>query len=183
MCEICSKLTIKSDIVLVSLLLTLNRFHALFWCFYCWLWTSKFRLGNVWGLLFENHLCENLNLFHWKRSRFDIDILENDFLNRVIFLIRLIARNTHPCRYLELSSWFERIILDLCVKSNVILNFLLNFIYSRWFLAPSTLIQEWINICNYLPILATMKIFDVEFVNGIFKIKMLPPISTKTYTL
>ena len=27
--------------LLVSLWLTLNRFHTLFYCFYCWLWTSK----------------------------------------------------------------------------------------------------------------------------------------------
>ena len=30
-----------NDVVLVSLLLTLNRFQTLFWCFRCWLWTSK----------------------------------------------------------------------------------------------------------------------------------------------
>ena len=30
--------------VLVSLLLTLNRFHTLFWCFQCWIWKSKCRL-------------------------------------------------------------------------------------------------------------------------------------------
>ena len=34
MCEICSKLTMKIDVVLVSLLLTLNRFHSLFCCFH-----------------------------------------------------------------------------------------------------------------------------------------------------
>ena len=38
-CEICSKLTIKApeqnDVILVSLLLTLNRFHKLFWCLHC----------------------------------------------------------------------------------------------------------------------------------------------------
>ena len=38
-CEICSKLTIKTpeqnDVILVSLLLTLNRFHKLFWCLHC----------------------------------------------------------------------------------------------------------------------------------------------------
>ena len=41
--EICSQLTIKTpeqrqnniDVVLVSLFLTLNRFHRLFWCFHC----------------------------------------------------------------------------------------------------------------------------------------------------
>ena len=25
----------NSDVVLMSLMLTLNRFHILFWCFYC----------------------------------------------------------------------------------------------------------------------------------------------------
>ena len=40
-CEICSNLTIKTperrqcDVALVSLLLTLNIFHILFYCFYC----------------------------------------------------------------------------------------------------------------------------------------------------
>ena len=36
------------DVVLVYLLLTSNRFHRLFWCFYCWLWTRKCRLA--WSL-------------------------------------------------------------------------------------------------------------------------------------
>ena len=45
-CEICSNLTIKTyqndviDIVLVSLLLTLNIFYNFFCCFYCWIWGS-----------------------------------------------------------------------------------------------------------------------------------------------
>ena len=39
MCEICSKLTIKTserppEVVVVSLLLTLNWFHSWFWCFH-----------------------------------------------------------------------------------------------------------------------------------------------------
>ena len=29
------------EVVLVSLLLTLNRFNTLFYCFFCWLWTIK----------------------------------------------------------------------------------------------------------------------------------------------
>ena len=46
-CKICLKLTTKMqedviDVILVSLLLTLNKFHILFRCFHCWLWTSKF---------------------------------------------------------------------------------------------------------------------------------------------
>ena len=51
MCEICSKLTI--DPVLASLLLTLNRFHTLLWCFHHWLWTSNCRLSRNWTTL--NH--------------------------------------------------------------------------------------------------------------------------------
>ena len=40
------KLTLKTangikDVVLVSLLLTLNRFHTLYLCFHCWPWTRK----------------------------------------------------------------------------------------------------------------------------------------------
>ena len=51
MCEICSKFIIKTterchDVFLLCLLLNLNRFHTLFWCFY-WLWTSKCRLGLI----------------------------------------------------------------------------------------------------------------------------------------
>ena len=48
MCEICSQLTTKIpdvvDVVLMSLLLTLNRFDTLSWCSNCWRWTSKCRL-------------------------------------------------------------------------------------------------------------------------------------------
>ena len=50
-CEISSKLTttppektlkLPNDIVLVSLLITLNRFfNTLLWCFHCWFWTKK----------------------------------------------------------------------------------------------------------------------------------------------
>ena len=32
---------------LVSLLLTLTRFHLLFWCLHCWLWASKYRSGKT----------------------------------------------------------------------------------------------------------------------------------------
>ena len=46
MWEICLNLTINiNDVVLVSSVLTLNRFHTLFWCFHCWLWISKCQLG------------------------------------------------------------------------------------------------------------------------------------------
>ena len=49
MWETCSKLTIKTpehqnnviDIVLISLVLTLNRFHTIAWCFSFQLWASQ----------------------------------------------------------------------------------------------------------------------------------------------
>ena len=49
MCGICSRLTIRTneinDDVLLSLYLTLNVFHTLSWGFFCWLVTSKCRVG------------------------------------------------------------------------------------------------------------------------------------------
>ena len=36
-----------SDIVLVSLSLTLSRFYTLLWCFHFWLWTSDCCLGRL----------------------------------------------------------------------------------------------------------------------------------------
>ena len=54
MCEICLKVTIKAPerrqwrhTGLVSLLLTLNRLHTLFWCCHCQLWTNKYRLDKL----------------------------------------------------------------------------------------------------------------------------------------
>ena len=39
------------DVVLVSLLLTLNTFHFLLQCFYCWLWSVICGLGLLLGVL------------------------------------------------------------------------------------------------------------------------------------
>ena len=40
-------LTLFIVVILVSLLLTWDRFHTLFWCFHCWFWTkNKCRLGS-----------------------------------------------------------------------------------------------------------------------------------------
>ena len=35
-------LTFSGDIEMEPFLLTLNKFHTLFWCFHCWLWTIKY---------------------------------------------------------------------------------------------------------------------------------------------
>ena len=49
-CETYSRVTIKTvkcrhDVIMVSFLLTLNRFYTKFWCFHFWLWTNKCQLG------------------------------------------------------------------------------------------------------------------------------------------
>ena len=52
-CKICSKLTIMTPewhqwrLSGVSLLFTLNMFHILQWCLYCWLWTGKCWFGST----------------------------------------------------------------------------------------------------------------------------------------
>ena len=73
MLEIFPKLKLKD-----TRAITLNRFHTLFWCFHCWLWTSKCRLGssqkvssrNFWGTVdFFPKQYFNLNLFLPKHFR------------------------------------------------------------------------------------------------------------------
>ena len=58
------------DVVLVSLLLTLNKFHRFFWCFHCWIWTSKSRLGNNKTFL-QTLLSKNFALYTFTAILFD----------------------------------------------------------------------------------------------------------------
>ena len=43
---LCSKLHWNN--VIYALLLTLNKFKILLWCFHCWLWVGKHLLGKFW---------------------------------------------------------------------------------------------------------------------------------------
>ena len=57
MYKICSKLATKTqnnviDVAVMSLFLTLNRFHTVFWCFHSKLRTSKYWDGSAIYLLF-----------------------------------------------------------------------------------------------------------------------------------
>ena len=60
-CKICSKLTIKTlergqwrrSGALICIVFNLYVFHIFFYCFYCWLWTSNYLLGNVAPNLFK----------------------------------------------------------------------------------------------------------------------------------
>ena len=51
----CSKSTTFTYVVLVFLLLTMNRFHRMFWCFRYWLWKIKCPQG----------MYQNENTLHW----------------------------------------------------------------------------------------------------------------------
>ena len=63
MCKTCSKLTIKTqknNAVMVSLLLTLSRFHTLLWCLNWWISTDKYRLWSQPVLTFSKLTIETL---------------------------------------------------------------------------------------------------------------------------
>ena len=85
------------DVVLVSLVLTLNRFHPVFWVFHCWLWTIKYGLSwrqksfnftNKWVLLKTNitlyYACFK-NIYFLFRN---INYINHAFLSTIIFVVR-----------------------------------------------------------------------------------------------
>ena len=68
------------DVVLVSLWLTLNRFHTLFRCFHCWLWIINFFLncylaaprasfGHHWGGSLTHPMLITCVLHIWPEGR------------------------------------------------------------------------------------------------------------------
>ena len=65
------------DVVLLSMLLTMKRFHILFWCFRYWLWTSKYRWGDN---LIMGHSPSLFKLFRWYIQNIEkFDSLQNWF--------------------------------------------------------------------------------------------------------
>ena len=67
------------DVFLVSLLLTLNKFHTLFWCFHGWFWTGKYQLGINYpvssytvgiSLSKKKVICFNENYLKWWKMLF-----------------------------------------------------------------------------------------------------------------
>ena len=49
---------------LISLLLTLNRSHTLFYCFHCWFWTGKFRQSII-------IICQIWKIWRWRCQNID----------------------------------------------------------------------------------------------------------------
>ena len=50
---------------LISLLLTLNRSHTLFYCFHCWFWTGKFRQSII------IIICQIWKIWRWRCQNID----------------------------------------------------------------------------------------------------------------
>ena len=65
-CQICSKLTVKIDVVLVSVMLILNIFAIFFNCFYCSLWVCICFLG---GFYMMRALTLKALKFSWIKSK------------------------------------------------------------------------------------------------------------------
>ena len=102
MCEIYTKLTIKTlkqrqwRLSGVSLL-TLNTFHTFFLYFYCWLWTSKSKLGSALFVKFEdnfpsNHLLvqniiRNIRNRCETYSKLSIKTPQRSFWHRSVFIV------------------------------------------------------------------------------------------------
>ena len=82
-------------------MLTLNRFNTLFWCFRCWLWTSKCRVGCYKGLNVSlqfhpsRHFLVQSNYGYTRtlceircRSDFDLEQVSKKPWNRFLLLTR-----------------------------------------------------------------------------------------------
>ena len=77
MCEICSELTIRHQrgvmgVVLSSLLITLNRFYSLFWCFHCW--TSNADWGNSFSCIHVSPF-RSMDFSIWETTSHDVNKL------------------------------------------------------------------------------------------------------------
>ena len=123
--KVCMKSTYGvSEVALVSLLLTLNRFHT-FWCFLCWLWTSKCRLGLVllqFRLQLRSARTPSLNNSKYKISlaklfkrglEFVSNCLEKKFTDR-LDILRKLKRNQW---LLTIAVAYVKFLIH-CIKSN-----------------------------------------------------------------
>ena len=78
------------DVILVSLLLTLNRLHTMFWYFHCWFWTSKWRLGN-WTYELNEHICTNV-IQKLEKSQIKV-IWNEDIFHKLLTLLKATQKN------------------------------------------------------------------------------------------
>ena len=89
----------------MSLLLTLNRFHTLFWCFHCWLSKRKCRLGSSFASSFHKFkfLC------FVKRVTFikQIQKLVKTVIKLLVFVVTLLRgfMTQHSLNWIAFLLW------------------------------------------------------------------------------
>ena len=95
------------------LLLTLSRFHVLFWCFDCWLWEIKYRLGRKYspGVMYLNLFVTNM--IFYKDSKIDRGgsraVAASKVELLVIIVNRLLSYRAPPWMLLQsqICLWFK----------------------------------------------------------------------------
>ena len=105
-----------------SFWLTLNRFYRFFWCFHCWLWTSKYRLayfrflvrvGKKLKLGTLKILVKNIRRHSNKSTEISSNLCQSidqytvmssvKIIKRVFTMWNFIPGWTHPCRWWNVS--------------------------------------------------------------------------------
>ena len=90
---------------MASLLLTLNRFHTFFWCFHCWLWTSKWRPS----LILRWYRAKIVNVNEKEYEVFYVDHGDREWVSKknvanswndilTVDLIKALAQQAFTCR-------------------------------------------------------------------------------------
>ena len=110
-------------VVLVSLLLTLNIFHTLFYCFYCSLWKCNWRLGRV----LYNRLNVSNIAFPFSKS------------------------NTNTNRDLHFRIIFQKILFWFCLLFFIVI-FICSRFFSALYKRISTYFFHAFLFCTYVPI-------------------------------
>ena len=80
-----------------SLLSTLNKFHTLLWCFYCWIWTSKNWLGKM-RVQHMHILLRIIWLIQWA-NLLKVNSIDTRTMSDVVPVSLFLTLNTH------LSPW------------------------------------------------------------------------------
>ena len=113
MYEICSRLTKRYQkdvrkVILLSLLLTLNRFHTLLWCFYRSLGTSKYSLSCAYI-----HLNQNLFFIY----RIYKSLHQSSFFMKLIAFPRM-AKLQDKWKQFFLQNFLSKLYLNLAPVAN-----------------------------------------------------------------
>ena len=77
-----------NDVVLMSLLLTLNSLQTLIWRFHCWLWTWRYQPSSS----SEMYMEKQISVAAWRKIRFYKEYINQ--VSKIIFKVNRIVRRT-----------------------------------------------------------------------------------------